>query len=180
MVRTRETLLFLVVLEQRKVDDPNPGEFGRRLELEIFRHLEAQLAENFVDDFRFVRGEGEEIAFLRAGALDELLRDGLKELRDAGVEAARGHLRDGQALGAEALCPFGQRVGFLARELSAAGDGDRTSPSARLEDARNRSCCPRSVTSNSSMPKRRSGDRSRIGASPRRTAMCGIGSGTST
>ena len=135
MVRADVALFLLVIFEQREVDDPDPGVFGRWRQLQIAGHLQAKLAEHLVDDLGLVRGEGEQIAFLGAGAFDQFRRDRCEELGDAGVEARGGDLRHGQALGAETLRPFGQGVGFLAGHFAAAGDDDGLDHRGVFEDA---------------------------------------------
>jgi hypothetical protein len=88
-----------------------------------------------VDDRRLVGGEGEEVAVFRADALDQLGRDRLDELGDAGVETGADDLRDGQSLRAEPLRPLRERVGFLTRHLRTAGDDDRLHHRRVLEHA---------------------------------------------
>src|SRR5439155_17888169 len=86
VMRGGVTLFLLVVLEQREVDDPDPGVIGAGLELHIARHLQAQLAENFMDDLGAVRREGEEVTYFRAGARYQFSCDRLDELCDTRVE----------------------------------------------------------------------------------------------
>ena len=66
VVRAGEALLLLVVLEQREVHHPHPGELGRRRQLQVAGHLQPQLAEHLVNDLGLVGGEAEQIALLGA------------------------------------------------------------------------------------------------------------------
>src|SRR5437667_8122548 len=103
MVCADEPLLGLVIFKQWEIDDPDPGEVNAGLDLHVSRHLQAQLAENLVDDFRLVSCKAEQIPIFCAAALDQFLCNWRHKLRDTRINSRAGYFRDCKSLGAESL-----------------------------------------------------------------------------
>src|SRR3954466_2692922 len=89
-----------------------------------------------MNDLRLIRDEADQVTLFRAGTLDDLRMNGRDELRNTRVEAAGGHLRDGNTFSAVPLGPLGPAVGLRAGEFRSAGDDDALDQLGVLEDGK--------------------------------------------
>ena len=133
--------LFLVVLEHREVHHPQrrpaaleqaglPGEVG-------VADLQAQRADAVVDHLGLVGAEEQDVAALRAGALQDFGDGGVVQvLHDGRLQAVAPlgrvvHLDPGQSLGAVDLDELGVAVDLAAAHLAAARHAQRHHTAAR-------------------------------------------------
>ena len=138
VMRCDEALVFLVVLEAGEVDHPQRAPAGLRqpvlaAELAV-ADLHAQRAERVGDDLGTVGAEEDQIAVLRAAALDDGSQRGIAEVLDdraLQTVTATGLVVDldvGEPLGAVDLDELGIAVDLAARHLAAAGHAQRRHP----------------------------------------------------